>query len=31
MSPVFVLKFIAYVTALGMSDGVSDSVTELKK
>ena len=31
ISPVFVLKFIAYATALGRSDRVSDSITELKK
>lgn len=31
ISPVFVSKFIAYETALGRSDRVSDSITELKK
>lgn len=30
ISPVFVSKFIAYVTAVG-SDRISDSITELKK
>jgi len=31
ISPVFVSKFIVYVTALGKSDRVSDPVTKLKK